>query len=181
MFRVLVLLVLLSLGWVAVCGCVGGESKPPSLQPSGVLRGGGVRRRDPRPAPHRLRLLRGLAGGASAPAGPERGREREGLGAVLGGDARRRALRQVEALRRGQDPRPAAAARRALRPGRRLHPARPRDPRADGGNRNHKGHEGHKGWHDGMKPRMARMVADYWSATADRTARMFDDEKGIRI
>ena len=31
MFRVLVLLVLVSLGWVAVCGCVGGGSKPPSL------------------------------------------------------------------------------------------------------------------------------------------------------
>ena len=31
MFRVLVLLVLVSLGWVAVCGCVGGGAKPPSL------------------------------------------------------------------------------------------------------------------------------------------------------
>ena len=36
MFRVLVLLVLVSLGWVAVCGCVGGGSKPPSLQASNL-------------------------------------------------------------------------------------------------------------------------------------------------
>ena len=31
-----------------------------------------------------------------------------------------------------------------------------------------------------MKPRMARMVADYWSAAADRTAGMIDDWQGKR-
>lgn len=36
MFRVLALLVLVSLGWVAVCGCVGGGAKPPSLQASNL-------------------------------------------------------------------------------------------------------------------------------------------------
>ena len=36
MFRVLVLLVLESLGWVAVCGCVGGGAKPLSLQASNL-------------------------------------------------------------------------------------------------------------------------------------------------
>ena len=39
MFRVLVLLVLVSLGWVAVCGCVGGGAKPPSLQASNLPAG----------------------------------------------------------------------------------------------------------------------------------------------
>ena len=39
MFRVLVLLVLVSLGWVAVCGCVGGGAKPLSLQASNLPAG----------------------------------------------------------------------------------------------------------------------------------------------
>ena len=73
------------------------HGQPPSLQPSGGRRGGGVRGRDPRPAAHRLRLLRGFAGGAPAPAGALGRQEREGLGAVLGGVARGRGDGDVEA------------------------------------------------------------------------------------
>ena len=40
MFRVLVLLVLVGLGCAAVCGCVGGGAKPPSLQASNLPAGG---------------------------------------------------------------------------------------------------------------------------------------------
>lgn len=135
MFRVLVLVVLVSLGWVAVCACVGGggqTTKPPSLQPSGGRRGGGVRRRDPRPAARRLRLLRGFAGGASAPAGALGRQEREGPRACVGGFARGRGDGDVEALRGGQGLGCAPPAGE-VRPGRRLHAARPRDPEPGAG------------------------------------------------
>ena len=147
MFRVLVLLVLVSLGWVAVCGCVGGGAKPPSLP---------CRRK----APNLPRLASNLPAdaaegvfaaairgrrpvafvynGVSRVAHPHRlGASAAGNGKTLvrcvGGDARRRGDGDVEALRGGQGLRPAAPARRALRPRAGLHARRPRHPRADGG------------------------------------------------
>ena len=94
---------------------------------------GGASGGDRRTRGGRLHVLRSGPRGAAAPPGPERGRERENPRALLGGGARRRAHRPVEALRRGQDPRPAPPARRALRPRPRLHPRRPRHPRTHGG------------------------------------------------